>query len=80
MIKTILSAKLPADEKLLIQKNEIKGEHEGKRLCVVTGTHGDELEGQYVCYLLTDFWSGTKTKFTARLTFIRLLTRSVSTA
>ncbi|MBP5366951.1 MAG: succinylglutamate desuccinylase/aspartoacylase family protein [Bacteroidales bacterium] len=62
MIKTILSAKLPADEKLMIQKNEIRGEHEGKRLCVVTGTHGDELEGQYVCYLLTDFLERNKDK------------------
>ncbi|MDD3921706.1 MAG: M14 family metallopeptidase, partial [Eubacteriales bacterium] len=24
----------------------------GKRLCIVTGTHGDELEGQYVCWKL----------------------------
>ena len=23
-----------------------------KRVCIVTGTHGDELEGQYVCYEL----------------------------
>lgn len=23
-----------------------------KRFCVVTGIHGDELEGQYVCYEL----------------------------
>ena len=23
-----------------------------KRICIVTGTHGDELEGQYVCYEL----------------------------
>ena len=23
-----------------------------KRICVITGTHGDELEGQYVCYEL----------------------------
>lgn len=55
MIKTIFSAQLPIDEKLLIQKNEIKGKTSGKRLCVVTGTHGDELEGQYVCYLLSEF-------------------------
>ena len=55
MIKTIFSAGLPVDEQLLIQKNSIRGSHEGKRLCVVTGTHGDELEGQYVCYLLTEF-------------------------
>jgi predicted deacylase len=55
MIKTIFSAGLPVDEKLHIQKNEIRGKADGKRLCIVTGTHGDELEGQYVCYLLTDF-------------------------
>ena len=55
MIKTIFSAGLPVDEQLLIQKNSIRGKHDGKRLCVVTGTHGDELEGQYVCYLLSEF-------------------------
>ncbi|MCR5454275.1 MAG: succinylglutamate desuccinylase/aspartoacylase family protein [Bacteroidales bacterium] len=55
MIKTIFSAGLPVDEKLLIQKNEIRGYKDGQRLCIVTGTHGDELEGQYVCYLLTEF-------------------------
>lgn len=52
MIKTIVSEGLPVDEKLLIRKNIIKGNRDGKRFCVVTGTHGDELEGQYVCYEL----------------------------
>ena len=28
------------------------GNDSGKRICVVTGVHGDELEGQYVVYLL----------------------------
>ncbi len=55
MIQTIFSAGLPVDEKLLIQKNSIRGHGGGGRLCVVTGTHGDELEGQYVCYLLSEF-------------------------
>ena len=34
-----------------IRKNRIigKGGNSQKRVCIVTGTHGDELEGQYVC-------------------------------
>lgn len=50
MIKTIVSEDLPVDERLLIQKNSITGLPGNQRFCVVTGTHGDELEGQYVCY------------------------------
>jgi predicted deacylase len=53
MIKTIVSEGLPIDERLIIQKNIIVGEHaSNKRICIVTGTHGDELEGQYVCFEL----------------------------
>jgi predicted deacylase len=52
MIKTIVSEELPVSEKFEIRKNIIKGEKKGKRLCIVTGTHGDELEGQYVCFEL----------------------------
>jgi len=52
MIKTIISEGLPVDEKLVIKKNIIEGKTEGKRICIVTGTHGDELEGQYVCFEL----------------------------
>ena len=55
MIKTVISTELPVDEHLLIRKNSITGGSGRKRFCIVTGTHGDELEGQYVCYLLTDF-------------------------
>lgn len=50
MIKTIVSNELPVGEKLMIRKNVIGNGTGGKRLCVVTGTHGDELEGQMVCY------------------------------
>lgn len=55
MIQTIAQVNLPVDETLLIQKNhwEPKGKNGGKRISIVTGIHGDELEGQYVCYELS---------------------------
>ncbi len=50
MIKQIVNVPLAVGEDLMIQKQRIGvGE---KRLCVVTGTHGDELEGQYVAWKL----------------------------
>lgn len=53
MLQTIVSVGLPVDERLIIKKNIITGNKKGdKRICVVTGTHGDELEGQYVCFEL----------------------------
>ena len=56
MIETVVSVGLPIDEKLMIQKNRLipqKGISGGEnRISIVTGTHGDELEGQYVCYEL----------------------------
>lgn len=54
MVENIVSIRLPADEELTIKKNRLKGavEDSGKRIAIVTGIHGDELEGQYVCYEL----------------------------
>ncbi|MCM1282961.1 MAG: M14 family metallopeptidase [Muribaculaceae bacterium] len=58
MIKTIASVGLPVDEKLEIKKNRILPEEvmssidSMKRISIVTGIHGDELEGQYVCFEL----------------------------
>lgn len=52
MIRTVISIALPVDERLLIQKNVISHGTGKKRICIVTGTHGDELEGQYVCFQL----------------------------
>lgn len=55
MIKTVASVSLPVDEVLTIKKRRIqpKGKTKGmKRISIVTGIHGDELEGQYVCYEL----------------------------
>lgn len=54
MVKTVVSLGLPVDEVLEIKKNRIvpQGELTGreKRISIVTGVHGDELEGQYVCF------------------------------
>lgn len=53
MIETVASAGLAVDEQLEIKKNRLQPEHRTgaeKRICLVTGTHGDELEGQYVCW------------------------------
>lgn len=55
MIETVTSVRLPIDETLYIKKNRIMppGQNENlKRISVVTGIHGDELEGQYVCFEL----------------------------
>ena len=56
MIETIAKVALPIDEVLAIKKNRIEpqmGEKgAGKRISIVTGIHGDELEGQYVAYEL----------------------------
>ena len=55
MVETVVSIGLAVDEKMIIRKNRIQpSELSGKekRICIVTGLHGDELEGQYVCYEL----------------------------
>lgn len=52
MIKTVTSAQMPVNEHFLIQKQVIKNGRNKKRICIVSGTHGDELEGQYVCWEL----------------------------
>lgn len=55
MISTIAKVILPVDEVLEIKKNRIvpsKVTEGMKRISIVTGIHGDELEGQYVCYEL----------------------------
>lgn len=52
MIKTVTSAELPVNETFQVQKQRIKNGKSRKRVCIVSGTHGDELEGQYVCWNL----------------------------
>lgn len=41
---------MPVDEQFLIRKQVLRNGTGKKRFCVVTGTHGDELEGQMICY------------------------------
>lgn len=50
MIQQVVRVPLAVGEDLVIQKRRIGSS--GPRLCVATGTHGDELEGQYVAWRL----------------------------
>lgn len=53
MIKTVAKAPLPVAENYIVKKQRLEPEHltgNEKRISIVTGIHGDELEGQYVCY------------------------------
>lgn len=53
-ISSICQVKLPIGETLNIKRNRLQPaggtQDSRKRICIVTGIHGDELEGQYVCY------------------------------
>lgn len=55
MIETIASVGLAVNENLKIQKRRIKNGKSKTRLSLVTGTHGDELEGQYLAYMLGNY-------------------------
>ena len=57
MIKTVAKAGMPVDELQKIRKLRMEPtkESNGKRISIVTGIHGDELEGQYVCYKLAEY-------------------------
>ena len=53
MMETVVEIELAVGEKLAIKRNRIlpqKKTDEKRRICIVSGIHGDELEGQYVCY------------------------------
>jgi uncharacterized protein len=51
MIETITGVELPVCERLMIRKQRL-GTGKGKRISIVTGVHGDELEGQLTAYEL----------------------------
>lgn len=55
MTETVVSASLAVNENLKIQKQRISGRDGRKRLSIVTGTHGDELEGQYLAYMIGSY-------------------------
>ena len=51
MIEEVISVELPVGEKLKIVKNRIEGaDPEKGRMVIVSGIHGDEVEGQYISY------------------------------
>ena len=53
MIQEVVSVDLPVHERLVIKKNRLEPENmtgKEKRISIVTGTQGDELDGQYICY------------------------------
>jgi len=55
MIEDVFQVKLPVNETLMLRRNRFSPEDittSTKRISIVTGIHGDEIEGQYVCYLL----------------------------
>ena len=55
MIETIATASLAVNENLNIQKRRIQNGKNKIRLSLVTGTHGDELEGQYLAYMIGSY-------------------------
>ena len=55
MIETIATAALAVNENLNIQKRRIQNGKNKTRLSLVTGTHGDELEGQYLAYMIGSY-------------------------
>lgn len=54
VVQEAFSINLPVGERFVIQRNRhtSKINTTNKRISIVSGIHGDELEGQYVCYLL----------------------------
>ncbi len=55
MIETVASTALAVNEHLNIRKRRICSGTSQTRLSFVTGTHGDELEGQYLAWMLGSF-------------------------
>lgn len=57
MIEEVVSLQMPVEERLAVRKNRLEPANitkKTKRISIVTGTHGDELNGQYVCYKLIE--------------------------
>ena len=53
MIQEVVSVDLPVHERLVIKKNRLEPKNmtgKEKSISIVTGTHGDELDGKYIWY------------------------------
>jgi hypothetical protein len=55
MIEDIFTVNLPVNERLILKRNRFDGKKNSKRVSIITGIHGDELEGQYVAFLLANW-------------------------
>ncbi|HRF56228.1 MAG TPA: M14 family metallopeptidase [Campylobacterales bacterium] len=63
MKQEVFSIKLPVGESLRLIRNRFESSADGgKRVSIVTGIHGDELEGQYVTYLLSNWLNQNQEK------------------
>lgn len=54
MVQNVTSLEMPIDEQFRIQKNHFSRGKSKKRFCIVSGTHGDELEGQFVIFKIAE--------------------------
>lgn len=65
-VETVFDVDLPVAERLSIRRTrfgpDVPGGRELPRLAVVSGLHGDELEGLYVCSLLAKYFSGRESE------------------
>ena len=55
MIETVVSVNLMVEEELKVKKNRLAPDFlsgNEKRICILSGLYGDELQGQYICYEL----------------------------
>ena len=55
MIETVMTARMPVGLPIKIKKNRLEPDYireDMPRLSIVAGVHGDELQGQYICYQL----------------------------
>ena len=52
MLEEIVTVDLPVDEQVAIKRQRIENGNRDKRIAIVTGIQGDELDGQYICYKL----------------------------
>lgn len=59
MLETLLSIELPVGEHYYLKRHRFtpieEGVDSGKRISIISGTHGDELEGIYVITLLAEW-------------------------
>ena len=62
----IFTSELPVGEKLSIKRTRFEpleeAKNKGKRISIVSGIHGDELEGQLVIYLLAEWLNNNNDK------------------